>query len=177
MNKNSGWVESGKAVSFMTKEALEIGVDFKWGAVKRILYREDESVSGVQTEAGDIFTSDTVICAAGSWTTQLIPSLENVLKPTAQVVFHFEIPPHLKSVFHHPNFTAFTCDIQKIGFYGFPAYPYDGRLKIGHHSVGENINPTKLNLLDYGKKVRKEKEQLFRSFLKENIPSMVKYYF
>ena len=160
----------------MARDALELGVDFVMQKVTKINYKKDQSVSGVKLENGETITSNKIVLASGAWSTQLLPDLERLMRPTAQVVFHFEIPSHLKHLFESPKFATFFCDSEN-GLYGFPSHPFDGRFKIGDHSFGDTMVPTKINALAYGNKVRQEKEKFFREFLKENLPSIVIFIF
>ena len=174
LNPQSGWVESGKAVALLLQKALEMDIHLIISSVTALIFSEQNNkVRGVTLEDGTSLDSDYVVLSAGPWSPSLLPSLKRVLRPTAQTVFHFEIPKELKHSFSHPNFTAYTCDIQQTGFYGFPAHPFDGRLKVGHHAVGNVMeDPTTTKIINYGDRVRKEKEKLFREFLKDNLPSM-----
>jgi sarcosine oxidase / L-pipecolate oxidase len=128
-------------------------------------------VIGVVTTDGQKIFAKNVIVAAGASTPFLIPKLRDRMWASAMAVFHFEKPNDPK--FDPSKFPVYGADTSSTGFYGFPAHPMDGRLKIGNHGVGHRVLEVDTKSLEaVWAKVGKFEEAKFRRFLKEHLPEL-----
>jgi glycine/D-amino acid oxidase-like deaminating enzyme len=80
-------------------------------------------------------------------------------------VFHLQ--PSDPDLFEADVFPVFTADIARTGWYGFPAHPSSGLVKIGRHGKGLIIEPR-----NGERRVHLEDEQALRAFLRASIPAL-----
>jgi glycine/D-amino acid oxidase-like deaminating enzyme len=147
----------------LAERARAAGVTIVEGASFAELIEEGGSVRGVRTADGAEFRSDAVVFCAGSWTPVLLPWLGDVMWPTAQAVFHFQVE-NVKR-YQPPQFPVWTADVGKTGWYGFPAQD-NGTLKIANHGVGWRRDPRG------SREIPAEAEPRFRQFLQRSLPSL-----
>ncbi|KAL5047721.1 hypothetical protein BDW71DRAFT_213877 [Aspergillus fruticulosus] len=76
---SAGWVDAGRALDIMLREAVELGIRYEIGEVRRVIFLEGTGVRGVETEARRILRADKVLLATGAWTSKLMSSLEDEL--------------------------------------------------------------------------------------------------
>ena len=69
--------------------------------------------SGVGSGDGRAWFADLVLVAAGAWTPEVLPHLQNVMWTTAQTVFHFQ--PTQPERFRAPAFPVWGADIARTG--------------------------------------------------------------
>eukprot|EP01125_Pyxidicula_operculata_P010215 TRINITY_DN3360_c0_g1_i3.p1 TRINITY_DN3360_c0_g1~~TRINITY_DN3360_c0_g1_i3.p1 ORF type:complete len:407 (-),score=78.71 TRINITY_DN3360_c0_g1_i3:106-1326(-) len=173
-NPVGGWVESGKMVEVLGKYAIEIGVEVVVAEMDSLiveLKQGKQVTKGIVTKDKKQFLADHVVVSAGSWTSSLLPHLKNVMWPTAQIVFHFQ--PENPQEFMPPTFPTYLADTTKTGFYGFPAHPSDGRVKLGHHGPGYPIgNLSNKEIDERLEQVKRDAEKEFRRFIKQSFPKL-----
>jgi len=170
-NPLGGYALSGQVQYLMALKAQQLGVIFQIAEVTKIKCRNG-TVEGVETSDGREIPADIVVVAGGAWTTNLIPHLKNFMKPSGQIVFHFQ--PENPSEFDGKKFPPYMADIHATGFYGFPAHPKDGRVKIGHHSVGYELSDlTPTGIQDTLKQIKEKSERNFRRFILKSFPKLI----
>ncbi len=164
-NPQAGWVESGEVVRVLIHMGVTAGVKVHSGQTVRTWLWDGKRVTGLVTDPGGEIQGDYVVLAAGAWTPGLHPELRDRMWPTAQDLFHFRVPEPRR--FQPPNFSVWTGDIARTGWYGFPA-KNDGTLKIANHGAGRRIQP--------GEEVKVAPESLprFRRFLREALPEIAR---
>ena len=161
-NPRAGWVESGAVIARLVAQARSEGVTVRDGAAFDRLLESGSRVGGVVTADGVEHRADGVLIAAGAWTSVLLPHLDDVLWATAQPVLHFQAPR--VEELRPPGFPVWAADIERTGWYGFPALA-DGRLKISNHGPGRRVHP------DEPRVVLPEEEARFHEFLHESLPA------
>jgi len=147
-NPEGGFAESGRVVARLAAEARAAGVD--------VQLRRCASL--------DELAADRVVVTAGSWTTDLIPTLKPSLRQIGQPVFHLQ--PTEKDLFDAKQFPVFGADIAQTGYYGFPING-DGIVKIANHGVGTPIHPDSDD-----RRVTQDQTDSLRSFLSESFPAL-----
>eukprot|EP00455_Lapot_gusevi_P000415 TRINITY_DN10196_c0_g2_i6.p1 TRINITY_DN10196_c0_g2~~TRINITY_DN10196_c0_g2_i6.p1 ORF type:complete len:432 (-),score=111.54 TRINITY_DN10196_c0_g2_i6:64-1359(-) len=185
VNLEGGWAESGKVVFYLLRDAAEAGVKLVDDRVVQILSdpvpAEEKSqyqkrVVGVRLKSGRQLQSNQIIVCAGAWTPVLLPHLASIMWPVAMPVFHFQCPPTLRHMFDETVFPPYCVDIAETGFYGFPAHPIDGRMKVGKHDCGyplHGVEPTAPLLARLLAKIQDKEEVKFRNFLRVALPWLV----
>jgi glycine/D-amino acid oxidase-like deaminating enzyme len=157
----AGFVESGKVVAALAALARARGVDVRTEQVTEV----DVANAGVRTEGGETLAADRVVIAVGAWTPLLLPELADVLQPVGQPVFHLR--PTDPGLFSPPQFVVFGADSPRTGWYGFPAHPDTGVVKIANHGPGHPIHPA-----DDPREVSAAEERWLRDFLAETFPAL-----
>lgn len=165
LNPQGGWSPSGRVVTMMTARARAAGVKIIEGVRFTELIQDGSAVKGVRTADGSEYFADTVVVCAGTWTSTLLPWLQNVIWSTAQPVMHFQVPAAELARYQPPLFPVWTADVGKTGWYGFPAQP-DGTLKLANHGPGWPMDPTLPRIMPA------ETEAMFRKFLGESLPGL-----
>lgn len=132
-NPRAGWAESGQVVAALAARASDLGVEMCLGTPVRRLLTDDARVCAIELATGAMMSADAVIVAAGSWTPALVPELTDMLPAIAQPVIHLRPPDSQR--FTDARFPTWAADIEKTGFYGFPATA-EGVLKIANHGPG-----------------------------------------
>ncbi|MBX3004350.1 MAG: FAD-dependent oxidoreductase [Anaerolineales bacterium] len=165
LNPQGGWSPSGRVVTVLAARARAAGVTIIEGARFTELIQDGSAVKGVRTADGSEYLADTVVVCAGTWTSTLLPWLQNVIWSTAQPVMHFQVPAAELASYQPPLFPVWTADVGKTGWYGFPAQP-DGTLKLANHGPGWPMDPTLPRIMPA------ETEAMFRKFLGESLPGL-----
>ncbi len=165
-NPKGGFVKSGYAIQHLVNYAKSLGVDIHEGQTAKELLIENGVIKGVKTIEGFKFNSEHTIVAAGAHTPSLIPELRPFMKSTGHPVFW--IKPQEPRRFTPGELAVFTADIANTGWYGFPLDVENGVLKIGRHTNGEPIHPSRDD-----RRVTDEEVKDLRSFLKESIPLLL----
>jgi glycine/D-amino acid oxidase-like deaminating enzyme len=165
LNPQGGWSPSGRVVTVMAARARAAGVNIIEGARFTELIQDGSAVKGVRTADGSEYFADTVVVCAGTWTSTLLPWLQNVIWSTAQPVMHFQVPAAELASYQPPLFPVWTADVGKTGWYGFPAQP-DGTLKLANHGPGWPMDPTLPRIMPEGT------EAMFRKFFAESLPGL-----
>ncbi len=163
LNLQGGWSPSGRVVTLLAERAWQAGVNIVEGASFASLLEQGGRVVGAQTADGTEYRGDWVVFCAGSWTPVLLPWLAEVMWPTAQAVFHFQVDD--LALYQPPAFPVWTADIGRTGWYGFPAQA-DGTLKIANHGAGWREDPRAPRV------VPPEAEPRFRAFMAESLPGI-----
>ncbi len=164
-NPYGGWVESGRVVERLLREAVDLGVTLHERYAFERLDERGSKVAGIVARGGAVFPADQVIVAAGAWTGRLLPWLAPHLRPVGQPVFHLK--PTDPVPYRATRFPVFGADIARTGFYGFPVTS-DGRVKIANHGVGRVVDPSS----DTDRTVQPEDEAALRAFLRETFPGL-----
>ncbi|MBL9182008.1 MAG: FAD-dependent oxidoreductase [Verrucomicrobiaceae bacterium] len=163
LNPIGGWVESGRVIAMLAKEAREAGIEVieQVKAPRPVLAAG--RCNGIESSDGRVWTADLVLVASGAWTPEVLPHLQNVMWTTAQTVFHFQ--PSQPERFRAPAFPVWGADIAKTGWYGFPANA-DGLVKVANHGVGRRVNASDTRVMPAGE------EEKYRAFLRETFPAL-----
>jgi glycine/D-amino acid oxidase-like deaminating enzyme len=161
-NPRAGWAESGEVVARLVALAVEAGVELRADGFAALV-EERKRVVGVRTRSGETLRAEHVLVCAGAWAPVLLPELRGLLRPVAQPVLHFHVDDVER--FRGERFPAFAADIAGSGWYGFPALS-DGRVKLGHHGPGREVDPDRRGAVDEGH------VDLARSFFAEAIPAL-----
>lgn len=165
INPQGGWSPSGRVVTLLAARARAAGVNIIEGARFTELIQDGSKVIGARTADGGTHHADTVVVCAGTWTSTLLPWLQNVIWSTAQPVMHFQVPAAELARSQPPLFPVWTADVGKTGWYGFPAQA-DGTLKLANHGPGWPMDPTLPRIMPA------ETEAMFRKFLGQSLPGL-----
>lgn len=163
-NTNGGWVESGRAVEQLVREAERRGVFLREGVGLTALLEERGRVRGIELADGDRIEADRVLVAAGAWTPILLPWLSDRLWTVGQPVLHFR--PDNPAEFEGSRFPVWGADISNSGWYGFPLSP-GGVVKVGHHGTGIPMHP------NGPRQVPGSHVERCREFLRRTFPTLV----
>jgi len=154
-----GFVESGKAISRLVAEAQRLGVELRDGvAFARLL----DGRVGIVSTAGETIASDQLVLALGAWTPHALPWLAAEFRSTGHPVFH--LAPDDREPFLPERFPVFCADIQNTGYYGFPAHPETGVVKIARHGIGRLMHPESPARLVTAEETRQLREFLAATF-------------
>src|SRR5205814_1273777 len=127
---------SGKAIARLVTEAQRLGVELREGvAFARLL----DAGIGIMSTAGEKMAADRVVLALGAWTPHALPRLAAEFRSTGHPVFH--LAPRDRDAFLPERFPVFCAEIQTTGYYGFPAHPENGVVKIARHGAGRPMHP------------------------------------
>ena len=164
-NPRAGFVESGKVVTRLADIAAEQGVAVRPDVEVIGIEKRGDGTAAVQTATGNTLTADLVVITLGAWTPVLFPELAGVMRPVGQPVFHLQ--PANPERFSPPHFVVFGADSSRTGWYGFPAHPDSGVVKIANHGPGWPVDPA------HGPRVvPEEHEGRLRAFLAETFPEL-----
>lgn len=163
LNPIGGWVESGRVIAMLAKEAREAGIELIEHVKAPRPVLTAGRCNGIESSDGGVWTADLVLVASGAWTPEVLPHLQNVMWTTAQTVFHFQ--PSQPERFRAPAFPVWGADIAKTGWYGFPANA-DGLVKVANHGVGRRVNASDTRVMPAGE------EEKYRAFLRETFPAL-----
>ncbi len=164
-NPKAGFVESGKVVAALAAEARARGVDLRQDQGMVAIERTPGSTAAARLPTGELLAADVLIVAAGAWTPALLPELTGVLRATGQPVFHLQ--PVDPARFSPPNFVVFGADSSRTGWYGIPAHPDTGVVKIANHGPGWPVDP-----VNGPREVPKSLHVALRAFLAETFPEL-----
>ncbi len=162
-----GFVESGKVIACLVEEAKRLGVNLRQGiAFGRLLETgQRRRVSGIVSTSGEKLEADHVVLALGAWTPHALPWLAPEFRSTGQPVFH--LAPKDASAFAPERFPVFCADIQTPGYYGFPAHPDSGVVKVARHGPGRTMHPQSPERV-----VTEEETEDLRAFLAATFPGL-----
>ena len=159
-DREGGFVESGKAISRLVAEARRLGVELREGvAFRRLL----DTGTGIISAAGETMPGDQVVLALGAWTPHAVPWLAAEFRSTGHPVFH--LAPKDRTPFLSERFPVFCAEIQNTGYYGFPAHPDNGVVKIARHGLGRPMHPQ-----SPARSVTTEETRQLREFLAATFP-------
>lgn len=161
----AGYVESGKVVSRLADLARSRGIAVRLGAEAAAVDTSPGAGGRVRLRSGEMLVADAVVVAAGAWTPLLLPELAEVMRPVGQPVFHLR--PADPARFSPPHFVVFGADSSRTGWYGFPAHPDTGVVKIANHGPGHPVHPR-----DDPRTVSRSDEARLRRFLAETFPAL-----
>jgi glycine/D-amino acid oxidase-like deaminating enzyme len=164
-NPKAGFVESGKVVAELVTLARERGVALGTDRKATRIEKLSNGSAAVQTSAAETLTGDIMVLAIGAWTPTLLPELGEVMRPVAQPVFH--LLPANPERYAPPQFVVFGADSSRTGWYGFPAHPESGVVKIANHGPGRLVDPE-----NDPRVVSAVDEQRLRVFLAATFPEL-----
>lgn len=160
-----GYAESGKLMEALINKAKQLGATILPGQTVQEAVMAGGRITAVSTQQGQTFHADQIVIAAGTWTHTLLPELAPVMRSTGHPVFHLKTS--YPDLFRPPNFTVFTADVARTGWYGFPQHPQAGVVKMANHGVGQQLHPVQDPRL-----VTAEDEKQFRTFLADTFPAL-----
>jgi glycine/D-amino acid oxidase-like deaminating enzyme len=163
-NAKAGFVESGEVVAQLAELARSRGVAVRPEQRVRGFDVGPEAGTRVRLASGEALAADAVVVTAGAWTPLLVPALSEVMRPVAQPVFHLR--PVDPERFSPPHFVVFGADSSRTGWYGFPAHPRTGVVKIANHGPGRPVHPDEPRIVSQADETR------LRAFLAETFPEL-----
>jgi glycine/D-amino acid oxidase-like deaminating enzyme len=155
-----GFVESGKAIARLVAHAARLGVELREGVAFARLF---DRGAGIVSGAGEAVAADQLVLALGAWTPHALPWLAGEFRSTGHPVFH--LAPREREAFSPERFPVFCADIQNTGYYGFPAHPESGVVKIARHGRGRPMHPESPK-----RAVTEEETRQLREFLAGSFP-------
>ena len=164
-NPKAGFVESGKVIAVLAGLARARGIDLRGEEQVAHVGAQPNASGTVQTVSGVTLAADVMIVAAGAWTPLLVPELADIMRPIGQPVFH--LLPADPERFSPPHFVVFGADSARTGWYGFPAHPDSGVVKIANHGPGHPVHPQ-----DDPRTVSPADKARLRVFLAETFPEL-----
>jgi len=179
INNKAGWAESHRVLEKLVEEARQMGIRLLEGSMESLITSNNEKgktkVLGVRLTNGRELRGDYTLVAAGAWTPSLLPQLHDILTPSGQTVFHFRPSPSVLKSFEANHFPVVVADIQKTGFYAFPAHPKENCIKVGTHTDGYSFKGKLITKETLEKTMRgafPQEEKIFREWLKESLPEL-----
>jgi glycine/D-amino acid oxidase-like deaminating enzyme len=172
-NPEGGFAESGRVIGRLVEAARVAGVEILEGTgFAGLLGGGGASVgdlprpvTGIVSTAGRRIEADIILLALGAWTPHALPWLAPELRSVGQPVFH--LAPRDPALFRPERFPVFCADIQATGFYGFPAHPVSGVVKIARHGAGRTMHPESPERV-----VTAEETAAMREFLADAFPAL-----
>lgn len=161
-----GYAESGRTIEYLYQRALQKDIRVVLASVTSFEV-VGGVLQGVRVGNGARYNAGSVLVASGAWTPLLVPVLQAQMKATGHPVFHLKVDD--PAMFSSPNFSVFMADVARTGWYGFPADPKTGVLKIANHGIGQLLHPAHDPRL-----VLPEDEAELRAFLAYTFPSIAK---
>lgn len=164
-NPQAGFVESGKVVAALAAQARARGIVLRENQGMIAIERSSTGTASARLPNGESLAADLLIVATGAWTPAVLPELSRVMKATGQPVFH--VQPANPEHFLPPHFVVFGADSSRTGWYGFPAHPDTGVVKIANHGPGWPVDPL------HGPRETPESALLsLRAFLADTFPEL-----
>ena len=163
LNPVGGWVESGRVIAMLAKDAREAGIELIEHVKAPRPVLTAGRCTGIESGDGRAWSADLVLVAAGAWTPEVLPHLQNVMWTTAQTVFHFQ--PAQPERLRAPAFPVWGADIARTGWYGFPANA-DGLVKVANHGVGRRVKASEARVMP------PDEEEKYRAFLHGTFPAL-----
>jgi glycine/D-amino acid oxidase-like deaminating enzyme len=163
LDREAGYVESGRVVATLVARAKSIGVQLRENAQFAALDEKSGRVNGIVLQDRQSIAADKVLFATGAWTPYLLPFTANFLRATGHPVFHLK--PANPELFTPDRFPFFGADISTTGYYGFPLN--QGVVKIANHGPGHEMSPDSVERV-----VSAEEENDLREFLRSAIPTL-----
>jgi glycine/D-amino acid oxidase-like deaminating enzyme len=171
-NRRGGFAEAERAMVDLVRQAEHAGVALRQGTEVAAIEGGERADGPVQLRTGDgqQLEAEQVVVTTGAWTRWLLPETDGQLQASAQAIFHLgtgQPGSTTATLASPPHLPVFGADLSSTGYYGFPAHPVSGVLKIGRHSSGCALHPG-----DPDRRVSDEEQQAFRGFLEEHLPAM-----
>jgi sarcosine oxidase len=139
-----GFVRSPECIAAHVERTFEHG-----GTVRgrEAVESWSETGEGVRVRTDEAtYTADHLVVAAGAWTGDLLPVLDDHLTVERQVNRWFQPPD--PDAFSRERFPTFVLDTPEADFYGFPRVGRPG-VKVGiHHHFEETVDPDDREALD-----------------------------
>ncbi|NNE70502.1 MAG: FAD-dependent oxidoreductase [Rhodothermales bacterium] len=154
-----GYVESGRLIAALAREARSLGIEFVEAKATRV---GDGTVS---LSEGDSLSGGLVLVAAGTWSHLLVPELAPMMRSTGHPVFHLEARD--PDLFSPPAFGTFMADVAGTGWYGFPYNPRERVIKVANHGLGLRLHPER-----DARRVYPDDIESLRSFLAMAFPAL-----
>jgi glycine/D-amino acid oxidase-like deaminating enzyme len=164
LEREAGYVESGRGVALLIERAKSLGVELREGSKFTALDEADGRVKGIVLDDGQRIAGDAVITAVGAWTPYVLPFTRKFFRATGQPVFHLR--PRQPELFTPERFPVFGADISTTGYYGFPL-SREGVVKIANHGPGREMSPESSE-----RAVTPEEEKNLREFLSWTFPTL-----
>ena len=193
LDRNAGYVESGRVVAKLIERAKSLGVELREGQFAELAQKNGRVtgvvlqdryapviLSEVEESRGRTFEAasrdpstalgmtrvagDVVVMAVGAWTPYLLPFTKKFFRATGHAVFHLK--PSQPKLFAPERFPIFGADISTTGFYGFPLNR-DGVVKIARHGPGREMSPDSAERV-----VTAEEEEQMREFVRSTFPAL-----
>jgi glycine/D-amino acid oxidase-like deaminating enzyme len=164
LDRQAGYVESGRVVATLVTRAKSLGVELREGSSYAGLKQANGRVRGIVLQDRQTIAGDVVILAVGAWTPYALPFTKSFFRATGHPVFHLK--PREPELFTPERFPIFGADISRTGFYGFPA-GREGVVKIANHGPGREMSPDSPE-----RAVTSEEEQKMREFLAGTFPKL-----
>ena len=157
----AGYIESGRAVSFMARLAEYEGV----------VLRQNTRVGAVQERPAEVeigydggsLAFDRAVVAAGAWVGRLLPAVGDAVEVTHQQMLLIE--PVDPARFDHGAMPCWGVDPDGDGWYGFPMLR-EGYVKVSKEPVGDTVDP------DVDRAGTEAFARQTLAFLRERIPEM-----
>jgi len=189
LDRQAGYVESGRVVAALTQRAKSLGIELREGSTFAGLDEGDDRVNGIVLEdrqwsrpepsdmdgraarpsererASQRIAGDVVVMAVGAWTPYVLPFTRKFFRATGHPVFHLK--PRDPELFAPERFPVFGADISTTGYYGFPLNR-EGVVKIANHGPGREMSPESLE-----RAVTPEEEKNLREFLAGTFPALL----
>jgi len=163
LDREAGYVESGRTVATLVARARSLGIDVRANARFDALNESGGRIRGVVLMEGETIPADKVVMATGAWTPFVLPFTRKFLRSTGHPVFHFK--PANPEIFLPHCFPFFGADISTTGYYGFPLN--QGVVKIANHGPGREMSPDSAERI-----VTADEEGDVREFVKSRIPAL-----
>ncbi len=121
-------------------------------------------LSAIETTDGRRFSADLFVFACGSWLPKLFPGLKDVIRPTRQDLFFFDVPDNTNEL--RPDLLPIWIDQTEPNIaYGFP--DLGSGLKLGFHRLGSAFDPDTQR-----SEAEPDKIAEARNYLARHLPSM-----
>jgi len=137
-NPEGGYVESGKAVTLLSRWAKENGVKIYERQKIEKLHKSNNKISMISTKDRNFQAEHYIVCA-GAYSHYILPELKPYFRSSGHPVFHFK--PNNENKFETKCFPTFAADISNTGWYGFPFHHIEKVVKIANHGKGINVHP------------------------------------
>ena len=124
-NPRGGFVDNGRAIQLLSREAEQMGVDIRRGVqctgmVNRSAGSDKAAaLASVDTSAG-LFHADLIVMCCGAWTPSLVPYTAALLHPSAQPVVYLSPPSSLSATLSSSTFPVCAASLSASGYYFFP---------------------------------------------------------
>ena len=132
-NPEAGWCDAGMATAELMQAAVNNGVKYTCGDVKRLVLSQDQGVSSVELEDGSTLTADKILLATGAWTSSLLTGIEDQLNIPVPQRIEEQVKAAGVCVVHYPmHFTELEMlkdmPVTIFGEYGDAQPPPSSRL-------------------------------------------------
>ena len=159
----AGYIESGRAVSYMARLAQDEKVVLRENTPVRAVEERPAEVEVAHADGSAMF--DRVVVAAGAWVGRLLPAIGDHVEVTHQQMLLIEPPDPAR--FDHGVMPCWGVDHDGEGWYGFPLLR-EGYAKVSKEPVGDNVDP------DIDRAGTDEFARQTLAFLKDRIPELAK---